>query len=78
MKTLCLHCRKEEEEHCHFVPVNFPDNCQCDPGEWLAFGDSTKKIKKICGKFDGEIKSPCKKCEHDEACHDNKNSTAKG
>lgn len=69
----CCHCFLPEEE-CHDHKfIDFPAECVCDKGEWLAFAKPDLKVPAICYKYvpsnEGHD-ATCKNCEHDEDCHD--------
>ena len=70
MKKYCLCCFKLEEECCNHQFVEFPDECVCDKGEWLAFKDEIFEVNKICDNFHNPNGgNTCFNCEHDKGCH---------
>ena len=77
----CIHCGKSKADHCEYEPAKVPDGCVCDPMEW----GNPLEIPEICDNFteDNDTESDCYdperciSCEHDKACHENRDKLMK-
>lgn len=60
----CAICGRFECEHCAFVPLTVPANCNCDTRTW-----GSDDIPPVCDSYEGNKTEYCLKCEHDYECH---------
>ena len=65
----CQVCHRKEEFHNRphpFELLSIPDGCACDPGEWRG------EPSPICTGFVLDEDGNCKRCRHEEGCHENR------
>ena len=79
----CKICGLSEWEHHNFEPLMVPDECVCDPYDWIVYcWDQGKpfEVPPVCDNFvcslDIEDKSNllCEACGHCYKCHHKKES----